>query len=88
MSRSKWKIKQDFSLNRNFFFSETPSLLSRNKIVLESFLDRSFKVYNGKDFKSFKITRARVGFKAGEFSFTRSSRKKTKKSFKRASKKK
>lgn len=87
MSQSKWKIKHDFSTNHKLFFSKSVNILKRNKILLESFLNKSIKVYNGKDYKAFKITRERLGFKTGEFFFTRALRKKIKKNPKKSKKK-
>jgi len=80
MSRSKWKG----------FFSHTNLInlgigkiktWSRSSIISESLIGTNVQVYNGKLFKSVRITRERVGYKLGEFSFTRvlTERKKKKK---------
>lgn len=72
MSRSNWKTKQDFSTSYKKFFIRSINVYKRNEIILEAFLNKNIKVYSGKVFKTFKITRDKLGFQLGEFSFTRS----------------
>lgn len=73
MSRSKWKgpflakhLLTDSILKK-------PKIWSRASVIPESFVGKTVLVYNGKSFFRVNIKRDRVGFKFGEFSFTRSS---------------
>jgi len=73
MSRSIWKS--------NFI---EPSILIKDKVwtrrsVIPSFLvGKSVSVHYGNGFKKITITREKVGFKFGSFSYTRSGNKKKK----------
>lgn len=74
MSRAKWKgfyinsnysnILSDESINQKYIWS-------RNSIITEDFLGKTVLIYNGKIFVSVKITREKLGYKFGEFSFSR-----------------
>lgn len=87
MSRSIWKgpfinkslLKFDPLINKNKKIWERQSVIGSNLIGSNVF------IYNGKDFKKLQITREKVGYKFGEFSFTR---KKSQKKEKVQSKKK
>jgi small subunit ribosomal protein S19 len=74
MSRSKWK---GFFIEKNYLNSkliQTKSKIkiwSRSSTVSELLIGTTVNVYNGQKFKPVKITRDKVGFKFGEFSFTR-----------------
>jgi small subunit ribosomal protein S19 len=73
MSRSKWKgpyidIKQnidDTKLKKNM------NIISRNSEILPIHLGLSFNIYNGKTYSEIIVTERMIGFKFGEFSFTR-----------------
>jgi small subunit ribosomal protein S19 len=39
--------------------------------ILPSMLGQSFRIHNGRKFKRFSVVRSHVGFKFGEFYFTR-----------------
>jgi small subunit ribosomal protein S19 len=78
MSRSKWKgpFIQTFLLKNN----KKNYIWSRNSIITTKFLNKNIFVHNGKEFKKIFITREKIGFKFGEFSFTKKYTKKIKKS--------
>jgi small subunit ribosomal protein S19 len=81
MKRSKWKglFIQKFLLNKNFDEKQKKIVWSRSSTIPESLIGHYVHIHNGKDFKKTFITREKVGFKFGEFSFTRKFTKKTKK---------
>lgn len=82
MSRSKWKgpfvkksivnIKQKLKKVKNL------KIWSRNSVIPFSLIGQQVSIHNGKDFIRIKITREKVGYKFGEFSFTRRHKLKTK----------
>lgn len=89
MARSKWK---GYFLSKNLL--KTPvkirtqrdfRIWARNSIVPKFLVGKSVFVHNGKQFIKTFISREKVGFKFGEFSFTR---KHTKKEVKAKTKKK
>ena len=51
-------------------------IISRNVKIDFFIIGKSFKVYNGRIFNSIFVSEAIVGFRFGEFSFTRVSSKK------------
>ena len=71
MSRSMWKgpyvassvIKKFQSKTKNF------KIWSRNSVIPEFMINKTVLVHNGKEFKNVTVTREKVGFKFGEFSF-------------------
>jgi len=75
MSRSKWKgpflkksllnIKQKLKKIKNI------KIWSRNSTIPFSLIGQQVSIHNGKEFIRIKITREKVGYKFGEFSFTR-----------------
>jgi small subunit ribosomal protein S19 len=74
MSRAKWKgfyINSNYSNILNTDSVTQKYIWSRNSIITEEFLDKTVLIYNGKSFISVKITREKLGYKFGEFSFTR-----------------
>lgn len=73
MSRSIWKGK---FVNTTVSFKKTQS---RNDTISSSLIGRSVQVYNGNKFKTVFITRDKVGFHYGQFSFTRKNGKKKEK---------
>ena len=77
MSRVKWKgpyieknllknIKDSKSSHKN-----SVKTMSKNSIILPSFVELTFRVYNGKVFAIVKIINEMVGHKLGEFVSTR-----------------
>ena len=66
MSRTKWK---GFLLDKKK--TENLKLMSRNAEIVPRFLGLTFKVYNGKKYLNFTITKEMIGHKFGEFSATR-----------------
>jgi ribosomal protein S19 len=71
MSRSKWKgmfcnLKLfKFPLKKNL------KIWSRSSNIPFFLLGKIVFVHNGKDFRKIFITREKIGYKFGEFSFTR-----------------
>jgi ribosomal protein S19 len=46
-------------------------VFSRSSTILDQFVGLRFEVYNGKTFKTLKISKEMVGYKFGEFVFTK-----------------
>jgi len=78
MSRSKWKgpyvnekiinqINIKTFLNNNFI-----KTTSRNSEIINTFVGLTFEIHTGKTFLKLEITEDMVGYKFGEFVFTRS----------------
>lgn len=77
MSRSNWKGP---FLNKSFLKKNLKSRVwSRCSTIPYYLIGVSVLVHSGKEFKKVFITREKVGFKFGEFAFTRKSKKKLKK---------
>jgi len=80
MTRSLWK---GYFLN-NYLLKEinkkNKKIWCRNSSIPSFLMGQMVLVHNGKDFRKVLITREKVGFKFGEFVFTRSSMNKVKKS--------
>ena len=87
MSRSKWKGPyvdinglEKLQTSKKAYL-KTP--ITRNSTILPKFLEKNFIVYNGKNFTEIVVTEEMIGYKFGEFSFTRKrfafKKKKTKK---------
>lgn len=80
MSRSKWKepfvnekiINQSLKneLNKNSI-DKTIKVMSKNSKIINSFIGLTFNIYTGKTFLKLEITKEMVGYKFGEFIFTR-----------------
>lgn len=78
MSRSKWKGPfVDISLVKIKKSLPIQKVWSRRSIILKKFIGKTFLVHTGKSFKRLYITREKVGYKFGEFCFTRAFKKKT-----------
>ena len=80
MSRSKWKgTFISFFLYKKYLLSKKKynfiKLFSRNSTILLEFLGLHFKIYNGIRFINVFITENKIGYKFGEFSYTRKLRK-------------
>jgi small subunit ribosomal protein S19 len=72
MSRSNWKGP---FLDR-FLISQqkkktSVKIWSRRSVIGSQMLGQNVLVHNGKEFKRILITREKLGFKYGEFAFTR-----------------
>jgi ribosomal protein S19 len=67
MSRSIWKNNWLSVTKKNLKFD-----IKRNSCIPGNLVGKRVKVYNGKEFKTFIITREKVGFKFGQFCLTRS----------------
>lgn len=66
MSKPYWKTKitkKNIFLKKNFWDKKT--------IITKQFQGLTVGIYNGKEFKSLKITENHVGYKLGEFIATR-----------------
>ena len=79
MSRSKWK---GFFVNKNILKNflllkkkNKKNIIilthSRNSVILKEFIGLHFKVYNGKRYFNVFVTEQLIGFKLGEYSYTR-----------------
>jgi len=68
MSRSKWKGS---FVEKNILNKDHTKLWSRSSTVPESMIGNFVLIHNGKEFKKVLIIREKVGFKFGDFSFTR-----------------
>ena len=76
MSRSKWKgafidknILKKYLINNNK--NDFIVIFSRNSTILKEFVGLHFKVYNGCRFFNVFVTEQLIGYKFGEFSYTR-----------------
>lgn len=87
MSRSKWKgvfVQSNlFKMDKN----KTVKISSRSSVITNDFLNKRIMVYNGKEFKPVYIVEEKIGFKFGEFTFTRKNIQKYKKNVKKLKKK-
>ena len=70
MSRSKWKGPY---IDSNIFKENKKNrkIWARSSTIPGFLVGENVLVYNGREFKRILITRDKVGFKFGEFSFTR-----------------
>lgn len=72
MTRSFWKgpfIDPIFLKNKKV--KKTSKIWSRSSVIPGFLMGETVFVHNGKEFKRVSITREKVGFKFGEFSFSR-----------------
>lgn len=70
MSRSNWKgnfIQKSLLIKKQKNFK----IWCRSSVIPSHLIGFSVLVYNGKEFKKIMISREKVGFKFGDFSFTR-----------------
>jgi small subunit ribosomal protein S19 len=79
MTRSLWKgyFLDSCFLKRS---KKNFNVWSRGSSIPFSLMGKTVLVHNGKEFKKLLITREKIGFKFGEFIFTRSNMNKPKKS--------
>lgn len=82
MSRSTWKSSfTEKYLNSTKFKTQKKKIVwSRKSTIPELLIGQYVYIHNGKDFLKIFITREKVGFKFGEFAFTRKFTKKERKS--------
>lgn len=59
------------SLWKGNFVSLKKKIIGNDTVILNNFLRKTFLVYNGKTVSEFVVKRENIGFKAGEFVFTR-----------------
>lgn len=74
MSRAKWKGPYvENGLINSLNEKNTHNILtsSRRSTIIPSFVGKTFRVHNGKNFLTIKITESMIGKKLGEFSPTR-----------------
>lgn len=76
MTKSVWKIPNILTLKPSL---KPYYIKKRNLIISFFFIGKTIFVYNGKNYKKFIVTREHVGFKFGEFIFTKNSSKHLKK---------
>jgi len=85
MSRSVWKGPfVDAVLIKSFLSSnkKIKRVWSRSSTIPAFLIGEKVMIYNGKEFKPVFISREKVGYKFGEFAFTRKyTKKKTNKKF-------
>lgn len=71
MKRPKWKgffAKPENYRDKNLKEAET---MSRSSSIIPKFIDKTFKIHNGKTFKDLTVTKDMLGHKFGEFCKTR-----------------
>jgi small subunit ribosomal protein S19 len=76
MSRSKWKgVYFSYIIYKKYLFSKQKhkfiNLYTRSSTILIELLGLHFKLHNGIRFINVFITENKIGFKFGEFSYTR-----------------
>lgn len=81
MTRSSWKghFVDNYLLSPKFENSKKKMVWSRNSTIPENLIGQAVFIHNGKDFIKSFITREKVGFKFGQFAYTRKFTKKQKK---------
>ena len=74
MTRSIWKGKfiYNFLLKKKFINRKKKLIWTRNSAIPASLIGKAVYIYNGYKFIKSHITREKVGFKFGQFSYTRS----------------
>jgi small subunit ribosomal protein S19 len=85
MTRSIWKGPFiDFFLLRKKYIKNKQNfkIWSRRSSIPEFFIGKTVQIYNGKVFKKILITREKIGYKFGDFSFTKNFSYKIKKKIK------
>lgn len=68
MVRSKWKL---FYFNQDILNDEKTLVSNRNSTILPIFLKKTVAVHNGKTWRKVFIKPSMIGFKFGDFAFTR-----------------
>ncbi len=67
MSRSKWKFKCIPTTLKKF----KSKIWDRDLIIQNKLVGRNLSIYNGSQFFKLKIDKSKVGYKFGEFIYTR-----------------
>jgi ribosomal protein S19 len=90
MSRSIWKgnYVSKFLFRNSLNEKKNIKVWDRASCVPYNLINKNVLIYNGKEFKKIFITRQKIGYKFGEFCFTRTPRKRIEKKVKNISKKK
>lgn len=70
MSRSSWKGDLELNLNRINFIPKI-RIYDKSYIILPEYVGKFFEIHRGKDFYKLEITEEMVGFRFGDFVFTR-----------------
>lgn len=77
MSRAKWKGPFVdlcmITLDKKRYF---PNVWSRSSVIPRRLANTVLSVYNGKNFIRVPLTKQKIGYKLGEYSYTRKQRKK------------
>jgi small subunit ribosomal protein S19 len=76
MSRSSWKLRylpEAIIRLKKLTAHKVPEIWSRSAVIPSFLVDRTVKIHTGKEFKNLKVTEDKVGYKFGEFIFTRKS---------------
>jgi len=68
MTRAKWKGPY---VDLQLFKDNKNKIWSRSSTIPGFLIGKTINVHNGREFKRIMVTRDKVGFKCGEFSFTR-----------------
>ena len=76
MTRSKWKVPYIdpflfYKLNKLKSSTTVIETKCRSTVILQSFVGLFFKIYTGRFYIKKRITQEMVGYKLGEFSYTR-----------------
>lgn len=73
MTRSTWKGKfiYKFLLNEKFLKRKKKNIWTRNSTIPASLIGKAVFIHNGLRFYKCHITREKVGFKFGQFAYTR-----------------
>ncbi len=89
MTRSIWKGKfiYNFLLNKKFLNRNKKLVWTRNSAIPASLIGQPVYIHNGKTFIKSYISREKVGFKFGQFAYTKTFTKKENKIKAKAKKK-
>lgn len=80
MARSRWKLSffSNFLWRRIIFFKKKKQLRKKNSVLYSRssnipfcFIDNYFRIHKGNNFRRLQVNFFNVGYKFGEFSFTR-----------------
>jgi ribosomal protein S19 len=71
MSRSKWKGNILNFQNISNKIKKPIKIWKSNIVITKNSIGKTFLTYTGSIFKKFTVDRQKVGFKVGEFRFTR-----------------
>lgn len=68
MNKIKWR---GISISKKLLKNRTRNVWCRSATIPFSMINKTVFVHNGKEFRRVLITREKIGFKFGDFSFTR-----------------